>query len=155
MWVCCCLSVSFRGDVVKLVCFVTPCARTAAIYTQRVQVVLHNGISQEVQLRAYLHATYLAATLNQVCCVDARQQLCTRGCHNRRLRVATLGPGFSAAAAWLGVQGTAATAPPAELISRSQRWVEQNLPGFLALLQKQDWQLDKLYLPRPEWTAQW
>jgi hypothetical protein len=49
----------------------------------------------------------------------------------------------------------AAAAAPAELISRSQRWVEQNLPGFLSLLQKQGWQLDKLYLPRPEWTAQW
>jgi hypothetical protein len=46
-------------------------------------------------------------------------------------------------------------AAPSELISRSQRWVEQNLPGFLSLLQKQGWQLDKLYLPRPEWTAQW
>jgi hypothetical protein len=53
------------------------------------------------------------------------------------------------------VQGTAATATPSELITRSQRWVEQNLPSFLALLQKQGWQLDKLYLPRPEWTAQW
>lgn len=75
--------------------------------------------------------------------------------HNMRIRVATLG--FSAAAACLPVcvQGTAATATPAELINRSQRWVEQNLPGFLSLLQKQGWQLDKLYLPRPEWTAQW
>jgi hypothetical protein len=33
---------------------------------QRVQVVLHQGVSQEVQLRAYLHATHLAATLSQV-----------------------------------------------------------------------------------------
>lgn len=91
--VCCCLSVSSRGDVVKLaavyllhcvsVFVAVPCARTAAIYTQRVQVVLHNGVSQEVQLRAYLHATYLAATLNQVRCVDARQQLCTRRSHKR------------------------------------------------------------------------
>jgi hypothetical protein len=43
----------------------------------------------------------------------------------------------------------------ADLMTRSQRWVEQSLPGFLVLLQKQGWQLDKLYLPRPEWTAQW
>lgn len=33
---------------------------------QRVQVVLHQGLSQELQLRAYLHAIHLAATLSQV-----------------------------------------------------------------------------------------
>jgi hypothetical protein len=36
------------------------------VHLQRVQVVLHQGVSQEVQLRAYLHATHLAATLSQV-----------------------------------------------------------------------------------------
>lgn len=33
---------------------------------QRVEVVLHQGLSQELQLRAYLHASHLAFTLNQV-----------------------------------------------------------------------------------------
>jgi len=42
-----------------------------------------------------------------------------------------------------------------ELIVRSQRWVEQSLPGFMSLLTRQGWQLGKVYLPRPEWTAQW
>jgi hypothetical protein len=43
--------------VVLLCCF---------LLLQRVQVVLHYGVSQEVQLRAYLHATHLAMTLNTV-----------------------------------------------------------------------------------------
>jgi hypothetical protein len=37
------------------------------MHMQRVEVVLHQGLSQELQLRAYLHASHLACTLNQVC----------------------------------------------------------------------------------------
>lgn len=53
------------------------------------------------------------------------------------------------------LQAGAIKGTPAEFLMRSQRWVEQELPIFLSLLKKQGWQLDKLYLPRPEWTAQW
>jgi hypothetical protein len=52
-------------------------------------------------------------------------------------------------------QGGSGAATTAEAVASSQRWVEQSLPSFLSLLQKQGWQLDKLYLPRLEWTAQW
>lgn len=38
---------------------------------------------------------------------------------------------------------------------RSQNWAERSLPSFLAALQQHGWELDKLFLPRPEWTAEW
>lgn len=42
-----------------------------------------------------------------------------------------------------------------QLLQRSQQWVDSTLPAFLAALQQHGWELDKLYLPRPEWTAEW
>jgi hypothetical protein len=42
-----------------------------------------------------------------------------------------------------------------QLQQRSQQWAQRSLPPFLAALQQHGWELDKLFLPRPEWTAEW
>eukprot|EP00882_Tetradesmus_deserticola_P019905 GHRQ01021455.1.p1 GENE.GHRQ01021455.1~~GHRQ01021455.1.p1 ORF type:complete len:175 (-),score=50.81 GHRQ01021455.1:813-1337(-) len=42
-----------------------------------------------------------------------------------------------------------------QLLQHNQHWAERSLPSFLAALQQHGWQLDKLFLPRPEWTAEW
>eukprot|EP00775_Hariotina_reticulata_P009237 gene9237-9402_t len=42
-----------------------------------------------------------------------------------------------------------------ELVASSQQWVKDSLPQFLAALQQHAWELDKLYLPHPDWTAEW
>ncbi|KAF6259262.1 vitamin B6 photo-protection and homoeostasis-domain-containing protein [Scenedesmus sp. NREL 46B-D3] len=42
-----------------------------------------------------------------------------------------------------------------QLLQRSQHWAERSLPSFLAALQQHGWELDKLFLPRSDWTAEW
>jgi hypothetical protein len=42
-----------------------------------------------------------------------------------------------------------------QLMQRSQQWAERSLPALLVALQRHGWELDKLFLPRPEWTAEW
>jgi hypothetical protein len=53
------------------VCGTTPLLYFCVCHVQQhVEVVLHQGLSQELQLRAYLHASHLACNLNQVCAVQ-------------------------------------------------------------------------------------
>jgi hypothetical protein len=40
-------------------------------------------------------------------------------------------------------------------LGRSEDWAQRSLSPFLAVLQQHGWELDKLFLPRPEWTAEW
>ncbi|WIA28880.1 hypothetical protein OEZ86_011404 [Tetradesmus obliquus] len=42
-----------------------------------------------------------------------------------------------------------------QLLQRSEQWAVGSLPPFLAALQQHGWELVKLFLPRPEWTAEW
>lgn len=42
-----------------------------------------------------------------------------------------------------------------ELLASSQQWAKDSLPQFLTALQQHAWELDKLYLPHPDWTAEW
>jgi hypothetical protein len=48
-----------------------------------------------------------------------------------------------------------ASADVQQLMQRSWQWAGSSLPAFLAALQQHGWELDKLFLPRPEWTAEW
>lgn len=63
-------------------------------------------------------------------------------------------PACLCAQAAAGDKRTGAT-DDTQLLAASQQWASKCLPQFLAALGQHGWQLDKLYLPRPQYTAEW
>lgn len=129
---------------------------------RRVHVVVHTRAEQQAQLAAYLTALHLAGTLQQASTgLGGGVPACEHACWAAAAAVsgAAAEPAAAVAARTCaqaaGDDAAGATLDDAQLLAASQQWASKRLPQFLAALGQHGWELEKLYLPRPQFSAEW